>query len=344
MKRWQFFPIMTAVVVALTTSVAAATTQLIGGGSTFDNPFFSVAFFQYNKLHNDIQVNYQSIGSGGGITQFTNKTLDFGATDVPLSPTELKAAQAANGDVVQVPVTLGGVVIAYNVPNAPPHLRLDQPTLANIFLGKITNWNDPAIAKLNPGANLPNLSIVVTHRADGSGTTYIFTDYLCKISPEWKTKVGNAKVVSWPAASAVGAKGNEGVAGQIGNTPGAIGYVELAYALQNNMSYAALRNSSGAFVLPSVDAVRNAASQKPHVNPSDYSIVDMSGGNSYPIAGYSWVLLWKNQPDPVKGKQLVSLFRWLVTSGQSYASNVKYVDLPPNVQAEADKALASIKT
>jgi phosphate transport system substrate-binding protein len=346
-QRFRFISLITisSLVLALgIVRLASAATQIIGAGSSFDFPFFSRAFYEYGHAHSDVQVNYQSIGSGGGIQQFTTKVVDFGASDVPLTPTEMKAAQASNGDVVQVPVTLGGVVIAYNVPGAPAHVKLDQQTLANIFLGKITNWNDAAIAKLNPGANLPNLSIIVTHRADGSGTTFIFTDYLSKISPEWKSKVGNAKVVNWPAASSVGAKGNEGVAGQVTQTPGAIGYLELAYALQNNISYAALRNNAGAYVLPTLDSVRSAAEQKPNVNPQDYSIVDMGGADSYPIAGYSWVMLWKNPTDAGKGKQLVDLFRWLVTDGQSYAVNVHYVGLPKNVQAEADKALASIKT
>jgi phosphate transport system substrate-binding protein len=325
-------------------AVAAADTQLTGAGSSFDFPFFSRAFYEYGKAHGDVQVNYQSIGSGGGIQQFTAKTVDFGASDVPLTATEMKAAQASNGDVVQVPVALGGVVVAYNVPGSNGHLKLDQTTLANIFLGKITNWNDPTIAKLNPGANLPSLSIVVAHRADGSGTTYIFTDYLSKISPEWKTKIGTSKVVNWPAASSVGAKGNEGLAGQVRNTPGAIGYLELAYALDNDISYAALRNSAGQFVVPTVDTVRNAAAQKPNVSPSDFSIVDQGGADSYPIAGYSWVMLWKNQPNAAKGKQLVSLFRWIVTDAQALATKIRYVNLPSNVQGEADKALSSIRT
>ena len=324
--------------------LAVAAGQLTGAGSSFDFPFFSRAFYEYGKTHSDVQVNYQSIGSGGGIQQFTAKTVDFGASDVPLNPNEMKAAQAANGDVVQVPVTLGGVVIAYNVQGVTGHLKLDQDTLAGIFLGKVTNWNDPAIAKANPGVSLPNLPIVIAHRADGSGTTYIVTDYLSKISPQWKSSVGTAKTVNWPASSSIGAKGNEGVAGLIRQTPGAIGYVELAYALQNDISYAALRNSAGQYVLPTVDNVRNAAAQKPNVSPADYSIVDMPGAQSYPIAGYSWVMLWKNQGDAGKGKQLVGLFRWLVTDGQTYAVNVRYVGLPKNAQTEADKALASIKT
>jgi phosphate transport system substrate-binding protein len=334
--------ICAAVIGLGTATIAVAATQITGAGATFDLPFFARAFFEYSKSHAEVQVNYQSIGSGGGIQQFTSQTVDFGASDVPLNPTEMKAANAANGDVVEFPVALGGEAIAYNVPGVAKGLKIDQDTLANIFLGKITNWNDPAIARLNSGTSLPNLSIVVVHRADGSGTTYIFTDYLSNISPEWKSKVGTAKVVSWPAPSSVGAKGNEGVAGQIKNTPGAIGYVELAYALQNDITYAAVRNRAGRYLFPSIDTVRAAAAQKPNVSPTDFSIVDMPGANSYPIAGYSWAMLWKKQSDPVKGREMVNLFRWLVKDGQSYAVKVSYVALPENVQVEADKALATI--
>lgn len=322
--------------------VTRADSQLTGAGSSFDFPFFSRAFYEYHRDHADITVNYQSIGSGGGIQQFTTKVVDFGASDVPLTATETQAANASNGPVVQVPVALGGVVIAYNVPGTSGHLRFSAEVLAQTFLGNITSWDDQRIANLNPGQHLPHLPIVVAHRADGSGTTYIFTDYLSKVSAEWKQKVGNAKTVNWIAPSAVGAKGNEGVAGLIRNTPGAIGYIELAYALENDISYAALQNRDGQWVLPSIDAVRAAAAQKPGVNPSDFSIVDMSGSASYPICGYSWVMLWKNQADESKGRQLVDLFRWLVTDGQSYATSVRYVGLPSNVQSEAKKALASI--
>lgn len=325
-------------------AIACADTQITGAGSSFDNPFFQRAFYEYSRSVSSVQVNYQSIGSGGGIQQFTAKTVDFGASDVPLQPAEMKAAQASGGDVVQFPVTLGGVAVAYNVPNVNTGVKLSSDVLVGIMLGDITNWNDAQIARINPGVSFPNLPIVVVHRADGSGTTYIFTDYLSKVSAQWKTKVGNAKVVNWPAASSVGAKGNEGVAGQIRNTPGAIGYVELAYALQNQISFAQLRNASGQFVTPSLQSVRDAAAKKPNVNPQDFSIVNMPGAGSYPICGYSWVMLWKNQPDQSKGKALVGLFRWLVTDGQTFAVRVNYVSLPTNVQAEATKALASIRT
>lgn len=333
---------LTAVTVLAVPAMSLADTQIVGAGSTFDFPFFSRAFFQYKSDHPDVTVNYQSIGSGGGIQQFTARTVDFGASDVPLNANELKAAISANGPVVEFPVTLGGVAIAYNVPGAPSHLHLSASVLANIFLGKITSWNDAAIAGINPGANLPNLPIEVVHRADGSGTTYLFTDYLSHVSSVWKSQVGTAKTVAWPASSSVGMKGNEGVAGQVQNTPGAIGYIELAYALENDISYAAIQNTAGHFVLPSLDAVRAAASHKPDVSADNFSIVDQPGADSYPICGYSWVMLWRNQADPDRGKQLTDLFHWVVTSGQSYAVKVKYVALPENVQSAAEKAIASI--
>src|SRR5579863_6371918 len=333
---------MTLCAIAAAPLAALADGNIVGAGSTFDFPFFSSAFYQYKTDHPDISVNYQSIGSGGGIQQFTARTVDFGASDVPLSSTEMKAAVAANGPVVEIPVTLGGVAVAYNVPGAPSNLKLTPTTLAGIFLGKITDWNDQAIAANNPGVKMPDLPIVVMHRADASGTTYIFTDYLSHVSSDWKSQVGTAKSVSWPAASSVGAKGTEGVAGQIQNTPGAVGYVELAYALENQISYASIQNKSGNFVEPTLDSVRAAAAQKPDVSPTDFSIVDMAGADSYPICGYSWVMLWRNQGDPVRGKQLVDLFGWMVTSGQPYAAKLKYVALPDNVQSEAQKALASI--
>jgi phosphate transport system substrate-binding protein len=325
-------------------AAALAGAQLVGAGSSFDAPFFSRAFFQYSQVHADVSVDYQSIGSGAGIQQFTAKTIDFGASDVPMNAKELAAASSSNGDVVQVPVALGGVVIAYNVPGAPANLRLAPDTLVGIFTGTITNWNDKAIAQLNPSAKLPNVPIVTVHRADGSGTTYIFTDYLSHVSAAWNSQIGTSKTVNWPAAAAsLGAKGNEGVAGQVRNNPGAIGYVELAYALENDMTYAALRNKAGEFVSPTLQSVRAAAAQKTNVNPTDFSIVDQSGATSYPICGYSWVMLWKNQSDADKGRALIALFNWVVSSGQSYAKNVHYVPLPSNVQDAARKALLAIR-
>jgi phosphate transport system substrate-binding protein len=324
----------------LVPTAALADTQFLGAGATFPYPFFSRAFYAYSQEHSGVTVNYASIGSGGGISQFTAKTVDFGASDVPMTKTELSAAQDANGAVVQLPDTLGGIAIAYNVPGAPKHIKLQPKTLADIFFGKVTNWNDPEIAAVNPGVKLPNLAILVAHRADGSGTTFHFTDYMSKISPDWKTKVGSGKTVNWPTG--VGAKGNEGVAGQLSNTPGAIGYIELAYALQNDISYAAMQNKAGEYVLPSIDSIKAAAAQKPEVSATDFSITDMGGKDSYPIAGYSWIMVWKNQADPARAKELTAMLKWLVTGGQQYAAKVNYVPLPDNVQQVALKAIGSI--
>ena len=331
------------IVCSLIIPVAAlADTQFLGAGATFPYPFFSRAFYAYRQEHSGVTVNYASIGSGGGIAQLTAKTVDFGASDVPMNTTEVKAAEDANGAVVQLPDTLGGEPIAYNVPGIPKHIKMTEKTLASIFLGHLTNWNDPAIAAVNSGVKFPNLPILVAHRADGSGTTYHFTDYMSKISPEWKTKVGVGKVVNWPAG--VGAKGNEGVAGQISNTPGAIGYIELAYAVQNDMSYVALQNTAGEYVLPSIDTIKAAAAQKPEVSWTDFSITDMPGKDSYGISGYSWIMVWKNQADPARGRQLADMLKWLVTGGQQYALKVNYVPLPENVQSVAIKAIGSIHT
>jgi len=319
---------------------AAADTRFLGAGATFPYPFFSRAFYAYSQDHAGITVDYSSIGSGGGIAQFTAKTVDFGASDVPMTKAELQAAMDANGAVVQIPDTLGGIAVAYNVPGLPKHIKLQPKTIGDIFLGKVTKWNDSEITSVNPGVNFPSTPILVAHRADGSGTTFHWTDYLSKISPDWKSKVGVGKTVNWPAG--VGAKGNEGVAGQISNSPGAIGYIELAYALQNDMSYAAVQNAAGEYVLPSIDSIKAAASQKPDVSATDFSITNMSGKDSYPICGYSWLLVWKNQADPARGKDLTALLKWLVTGGQAYAEKVNYVPLPDNVQQLALKAISSI--
>jgi phosphate transport system substrate-binding protein len=329
-----------ALVLAALTAPALAATQLTGAGSSFDYPLFSKAFYAYNQAHSDITINYQSIGSGGGIQQFTQKTVDFGASDVPMNADELKRAA---DPVIQVPVALGGVVVAYNLPNVPDGLRLSRQLVADIFIGKITNWNDGAIAKLNPGAKLPNIPIIVVHRSDGSGTTYIFTDFLSTVSSEWKSKVGTGKSVTWQASSAVGGKGNEGVAGQITNSPGAIGYVELAYALENHMDTAAIQNKAGKWTNCSIASVRAAAASKPTVSATSFSIVDSAGAGSYPIAGYSWVMVYKNYPDKGRAKQLHDVLEWLVGGeAQGIAGSLKYVPLPDNVQGTAKHALSEM--
>jgi phosphate transport system substrate-binding protein len=319
---------------------AFAATQIVGAGSSFDYPLFSKAFYVYSQSHPGVTVNYQSIGSGGGIQQFSAGTVDFGATDVPMNAKELARAK---GTVLQVPVTLGGAGIAYNLPGVAKGLRLTRQVVADIYLGKITKWNDSAITSLNPGVKLPDAAIMVVHRSDGSGTSYIFTDFLSHVSAEWKQKIGAGKSVEWPARSSVGGKGNEGVAGLVRQTPNAIGYVELAYLLQNNLAYAQLQNKSGRYVYPTIDTIRAAAATKPGVSATDFSIVDAEGADSYPISGYSWVLLNEKPQNPARGAIVKAVMTWLVTKGQSLATSVDYVPLPTNVQDQALKTIGQMQ-
>jgi phosphate transport system substrate-binding protein len=317
---------------------AAAATQLTGAGSSFDYPFFSKAFYIYNQKNPDVTVNYQSIGSGGGIAQFTARNVDFGATDVPMNAGELARAP---GPVLQIPVALGGAAIAYNLPGVTA-LRLTRQVLADIYLGKILKWNDPQIAKLNKGVNLPDMSIVVVHRSDGSGTSYIFTDFLSHVSGEWKSKVGTGKSVSWPAPSSVGAKGTEGVAGQVKSTPGAIGYVEMAYVVENSMTAVMLQNKAGKWVACTPETVAAAAASKPEVSATNFSIVDSAAAGAFPISGYSWVVVYKKPAD--RAKQLYDVLSWLVgPQGQGNAKSVDYVPLPRNVQAAAAATLGQMQ-
>ncbi|HLH78441.1 MAG TPA: phosphate ABC transporter substrate-binding protein PstS [Candidatus Binataceae bacterium] len=327
-----------SVIIPIASQVGAAT-QLTGAGSTFDYPFFSRAFYDYSQQNNDVTVNYQSIGSGGGIQQFIAKTVDFGASDVPADENELKQA---GQPVLQIPVTLGSEAIGYNLPGIGKGLRLTRESIAAIYLGKITQWNDAELQKLNPDLKLPALPIVVVHRSDGSGTTYIFTDFLSAVSPEWKEKVGIGKSVQWPVG--IGGKGNEGVAGQVRQTPGAIGYVELAYVLQNDMPYAQVRNRAGRYLYPSLATTRAAAATKPNVSSTDFSIVDAPGANAYPIAGYSWVMLYETSSDPKRAALVKAVMTWLVTKGQADAAAVDYVPLPDNVQRQALKILGDTKS
>jgi phosphate transport system substrate-binding protein len=329
---------LAGIVLALSMSVALAATQLTGAGSTFDYPFFSKAFYEYSQQHADVTVNYQSIGSGGGIQQFIARTVDFGASDVPMNSEELKLAKAS---VLQVPVTLGGAAIGYNITGADKGLQMTRSLIADIYLGKIKKWNAPEIAKLNPTLKLPDMDITVVHRSDGSGTTYIFTDFLSHVSPQWKEKVGTGKSVQWPAG--IGGKGNEGVAGQVRQTPGAIGYIELAYVLENQMSYARVENRAGKFVYPTIETVAAAAASRPDVSSTDFSIVDTTGEDSYPISGYSWVMLYESPSDPARAKLVRDTIEWLVTKGQAVAKSVDYVPLPENVQQRALKILGAMK-
>lgn len=334
----RLIPTLLAAVLACGTaaSTATAATQITGAGSTFDYPFFSKAFYIYSEAHPDVTVNYQSIGSGGGIQQFTAKTVDFGASDVPMDANELARAKAT---VLQIPITLGGEGIAYNLPGVGKGLHMTRELVADIYLGRITKWNDPAIAALNPGVKLPAMPITVVHRSDGSGTTYIFTDFLSHVSPTWKQKVGAGKSVSWPAPSSVGGKGNEGVAGLVRQTPGAIGYVELAYLLQNDMPYALLKNKAGKYLYPDIATVAAAAATKPDVTSTNFSIVDSACPDCYPISGYSWVLLYKTPDNAQRGTLVKQIMDWMVTKGQPIAKTIDYVPLPANVQKQAETIL-----
>lgn len=317
---------------------AMAATEITGAGSTFDFPFFSKAFHAYSQVHPEVSVTYEPLGSSGGIEQFSAKTVDFGASDVPMDADELAEAKDA---VLQVPVTLGGEGIAYNLPGIAKGLHLTRDVVADIYLGKTTKWNDPALSALNPGIKLPAMPITVVYRSDGSGTTYIFTDFLSHVSPTWKQEVGTGKSVSWPAPGSVGANGNGGVAAAVRTTPGAIGYVQLSYLLENNMAYALLQNKAGKYVYPDIATVAAAAATKPAVSSTDSSIVDAACPNCYPISGYSWVLLFKTPAE--RGAAVRQLMHWLVTDGQPVAKTADYVPLPDNVREQAEKILSQLE-
>lgn len=323
---------------------ALAATQITGAGATFPYPFFSKAFYEYSEKHPDVTVNYQSIGSGGGIEQLTNKTVDFGASDVPMNADELARAQKDGAVVIQFTTTLGGESITYNVPfPIKGDLRFTRQVVADIYLGKITKWNDPAIVKLNPGTAFPDMTIVPVNRSDGSGTTYHFTDFLSHVSPEWASKVGHAKSVQWPSPNGVGGKGNEGVAGQVKQTPGAIGYVELAYRIENKLSEAMLQNKAGKWAFCTVAGCKAAAATRHTISPTDFSIVDAPGEDSWPISGFSWGMVYQDPPDKARGKLVQSILLWLVTQGQPIAATLNYVPLPANVQAFSKSQLEKMK-
>jgi phosphate transport system substrate-binding protein len=320
-------------------SLAVAATQIDGAGATFPYPIYSKWFDEYHKLHSDISINYQSIGSGGGIRQLTAQTVFFGATDGPMTPDQLNAAP---GKVLHFPTVLGGDVPVYNLKDNPD-LKFSGPTLADIFLGKITKWNDPAIAKENPGVKLPAADITVVHRTDGSGTTYIWVDYLAKVSAEWKTKVGVATSVNWPVG--LGGKGNEGVAGLVQQTPNAIGYVELIYAIQNKLSYGAVRNFDGEFLKATLESVTAAAAATEGKMPPDFrvSITNAPGKGAYPIASFTWLLFFESPKDKAKAQIMVDFMKWALTDGQKLAAELGYAPLPASVVKMEMDALGKIK-
>ena len=322
-----------------TTTSAVGSGALTGTGSSFTAPFYTKAFVAYSQIYPQVTVNYQGLGSGAGIQQFIKKTVDFGASDVPMAAADIASA-GGQDSLVQFPTTLGVESIAYNLAGVTK-LQLDGPTLANIYLGHIKKWNDPAISALNPGVNLPNSAIQVVHRSDSSGTSYIFTDYLAKVSDEWKTKVGVSKAVSWPAG--IGGNTNQGVAQAVVSTAGAIGYVELAYVVQANMSQAYLKNQNGKFLQATLDGASAAAAQKPTLSATDFSITNEPGDTSYPIAGFTWAFVRTSISDANKGKAVVYLFKWLVTDGQTLATPLQYAPLPTAVQNLALTNLKQIK-
>ena len=312
---------------------------LTGSGSTFDAPFFSAAFAQYQQQHPGVTISYAAVGSSAGIAAFSARQVNFGASDVPMTAREQAAAQG--GPVTQVPVDLGGEGIAYNLSlPAGARLHLTGPVLAAIFLGQITRWNDPALIALNPGITLPLAPITVVHRSDGSGTTYIFSNYLSSVDPAWAAKVGTGKTLNWPAGQ--GAEGNGGVASAVYRTPWSIGYVEQAYSRGLLLPFAAIRNQAGNYVIPSAQTVAAAAAQKPGITPADFSIVNEPGASSYPISGYSWALIYTRQTDQATGQALVAMLDWLTHQGQAAAAATSYVPLPSQIQQLARTMLQQI--
>jgi phosphate transport system substrate-binding protein len=324
----------------LATAASAAPVQIDGAGATFPYPIYSKWFSEYNKLHPDIRINYQSIGSGGGIRQLTNQTVFFGATDGPMTNEQI---QAAGAKIVHLPTVLGAVVPIYEIPGVSRPLQFTGPLLADIFLGRVTKWNDAAIAAENAGVTLPAADITVVHRSDGSGTSYIWADYLAKVSPEWSKRVGVATAVNWPVG--VGGKGNEGVAGLVKQTPNSIGYVELIYALQNKIPYGAVKNASGSYVRASIESVTAAAAATEGKMPADFrvSITNAPGKDVYPIASFTWLLLYESAKDKAKSQAMVDFVKWALADGQKFASELGYAPLPASVVKMELGALARIK-
>lgn len=328
--------LLTGLLLAL--PVLGQTTQLNGAGATFPYPIYSKWFSEYNKLHSDVQINYQSIGSGGGIRQVLNGTVDFGASDGPMTDEQLKQAKVK---ILHIPTVLGAVVPAYNVPGVTGEIKFTPEVLAGIYLNKIVKWNDPAIASANPGVKLPDLGIIVIYRSDGSGTTYIFTDYLSKVSKDWASVVGKGTSVKWP--NGVGGKGNEGVAGQVRQLQGSIGYVELIYAVQNKISYGSVKNAAGNFVKATLESVTEAAASAPSM-PADFrvSITNAPGKTAYPISSFTWLLIPEQSKDPKKGKILADFLNWMVTDGQTMTTQLSYAPLPASVVEKVKVAIKQL--
>ncbi len=332
--------VVAAVLVGSLGGVTPATAQMLvnGAGATFPYPIYSKWFEEYIKVDPGARFNYQSIGSGGGIRQITEGTVDFGATDGPMTDEQLKKTP---GVLFHIPTVLGAVVPTYNLPGNP-HLRFTGEALADMFLGKITKWNDDRLKALNPGVTLPDQPIVVVHRSDGSGTTYIWVDYLCKLSKEWEQKVGRGTSVNWPVG--LGGKGNEGVAGQVKAAPGSLGYVELAYAITNKLPAGSVKNQAGKFVEASIESTTAAAAGAASSMPSDFrvSLTNPAGDGAYPIASFTWLLVYKEQKDAAKGKALVHFLWWAIHEGQKYPATLLYAPLPPAVVKQLEARIGEI--
>jgi len=321
-----------------------STNTLSGAGSTFDEPLFSEMFNQYPNAQCGAQVSYASVGSGTGISQLLSQTVDFGATDSPMTNTQL--AQSTHGAIIHIPITIGAVGITYNLPtvSASTHLSLTGPVIADIYLGKVTFWDDPEITHLNSGTSLPHQAITTVHRSDGSGTSSIFSHFLAAVSPSWSTQVGAGTTLNWPGTNAVGAKGNAGVAAQVKATVGAIGYNELAYILTNQIQYAQVLNAAGQYVLPSLDSAASAANADIANIPADlrFFIVNAPGASSYPISGFSWVIVYQNQSNADKGEAVANMLWWMVTKGQQYSTAKSYVPLPASIVAKDEAQVKSM--
>jgi len=318
----------------------SAEVKLQGAGATFPNPLYQKWFSEYNKITPNARFDYQSIGSGGGIKQISAKTVDFGGSDAPMKDEELKAAP---GEILHIPTVLGAVVVTYNLPSITTELKLTPEAIAGIYLGKITKWNDPAIAASNAGVSFPDAIINVVRRSDASGTSYVWTDYLSKISPEWKEKIGAGTMVNWPPIG-VASKGNEGVTGQVKSTPNSLGYVELIYAEQNKLPYASVKNASGEFVKPSLESVTAAAAGAAGQIPDDLrvSITNAPGKDAYPISSFTYFLVYKEQEDETKGKALVKFLWWATHDGEKMTRDLLYAPLPPEVTTKAEQKIKSI--
>jgi phosphate transport system substrate-binding protein len=331
---------LVAAVVAAPALLIGQGAQINGAGATFPAPIYSKWFSEYGKLKPGVAINYQPIGSGGGIRQLTNQTVFFGATDGPMTTDQL---QSAPGKILHLPTVLGAVVPVYALPGVSADLKFTGPLLADIFLGKVTKWNDPAIAKINAGVKLPDMDITVVHRSDGSGTSYVWVDYLAKVSPEWKSKVGVSTSVKWPVG--LGGKGNEGVAGLVKQTPGSIGYVELVYALQNKIANGAVQNAAGEFIKASIPSVTAAAAAAAKAMPKDFrvSITNAPGAGVYPVSSFTWLLLYENPKDKAQSKVMVDFMKWALTDGQKFATALGYAPLPAEVVKMEMAALDTIK-